>query len=54
MISAVDAREGSIVDFSESGPTLLVEVDVISMGGHLVVVCGAWGKLFASHRLDGS
>lgn len=30
--------EGSIVDFSESGPTLLIEIDISCLDGGLAVV----------------
>jgi len=36
-MSGVGVREGGIVDFSEGGPTLLIEVDVIGLGGTLAV-----------------
>ena len=53
-ISAIDAREGGIVDFGESGPTLLIEVDVSGLGHRLALVRAAWGKFFAGHRLGRS
>jgi hypothetical protein len=36
-ISAIDGREGSIVNLSEGGPTLFIEVDICGLGGGLAV-----------------
>ena len=49
-ISGIGVREGSVVDFGESGPSLLVKVDVSGLGGHDLIVGGAaGGEFFAGH-----
>ena len=34
----VDEREGSVVDFGEGNPTLLIEVDVVGLSGRDLAV----------------
>jgi len=36
-INGVDEREGGVVDFSEGGPTLLIEVDIVGLNRDLAV-----------------
>jgi len=38
MISAMDAREGCVIDFCEGNPTLLIEVNILGLDHILAVV----------------